>query len=371
MGASATQALEVRMLALEMLPAQDGDCLLLEYGALETPHRILIDAGRPETFEHLKARIEALPRANRHFELFIVTHIDEDHIAGAIDLLEARESLGVTFGEVWFNGWQHLESVSRADDKLGGVAGERLTELLVEQRLPWNRRFASGAVVVPDTGPLPVHAFQGLTLTVLTPSAKRLEQLMPEWEEAVIEAGLVPGRATARQLSAEDDRLGDPSFEALLEVPFEGDSSKPNASSISVLAEYQGCRLLLGADAYPQDLLAALQRHAAPTQRLALHAFKIPHHGSRKNIHVKLLQKLSCTRFLVSTNGSRHKHPNREAIARVIQHGRATEERVELFFNYETEFNKVWRNPGWMREHRYTAHFPPEGQQGLRMVLMP
>lgn len=358
------------MFALEMLPAQDGDCLLLEYGDASKPRRVLIDAGRRGAFAQLKKRIESLPREERHFELFIVTHIDEDHISGALDLLEARESLGVTFGEIWFNGWRHLTSVAAEhDDRLGGVSGERLTGLIVEQGLPWNRRFDGKAVMIPDSGPLPVHDFKGLKLTLLTPSTGRLVQLLPEWKQEVLKAGLVPGAAGSQEVSHEDDRLGAADWEGLLAVDFESDTSKPNASSIAVIAEYEGRRVLLGADAYSQDILQALQRLVKDPGKVPLHAFKLPHHGSRANIHKPLLEKLSCSRFLVSTNGSRHKHPNPEALARVVEFGRDGDQTLELFFNYDTEFNKMWRNPGWMDEHHYTTHYPPRGQEGLRIDL--
>jgi len=355
------------MFALEMLPAEDGDCLWLEYGDAQKPYRVLIDAGRPGTFNHLRKRIEALPRDQRHFELFIITHIDADHISGALNMLEEREALGVTFGEVWFNGWKHLVEASK-DDELGAVQGEMLTAQLVRQKLPWNTRFEGRAVSVPETDPLPVVDFSGLKLTLLTPSGARLEQLMPVWEAEVIAEGLVPGKSGRKQEPTRDDELGEPSWKDLLSTPFKSDGSKANASSISVLAEYQGCRVLLGADAYAQDLLKALKRLVGDDQKVKLHAFKLPHHGSRGNVHGELLDKLDCSLFLISSNGSRHGHPDPEAIARIIHHGQAAGEPV-LYFNYESRFNNMWKSATRQERHHYTAHYPPHGTEGLRIEL--
>jgi glyoxylase-like metal-dependent hydrolase (beta-lactamase superfamily II) len=93
---------------VEMLPAQQGDALWIEYGSTGgSVHRILIDGGTPPTYHVLKRRIMGLSDKDRIFELLIVTHIDTDHIGGALKLLADR-SLGVTFRDVWFNDFDDL-----------------------------------------------------------------------------------------------------------------------------------------------------------------------------------------------------------------------------------------------------------------------
>ena len=72
------------MFEIEMLPARQGDALWLEYGDPAHPRRALIDAGTPETWDALRARIAALAPGDRHFELLIVSHIDKDHIGGVL-----------------------------------------------------------------------------------------------------------------------------------------------------------------------------------------------------------------------------------------------------------------------------------------------
>ena len=77
------------MFRIDMLPAEFGDALWIEYGQ-DAVHRILIDCGTRSVFEAVKRRIEALPVAERHFELFVVTHVDVDHIGGALELAATR-----------------------------------------------------------------------------------------------------------------------------------------------------------------------------------------------------------------------------------------------------------------------------------------
>src|SRR4051812_5937024 len=76
-----------RMFEIKMLPAREGDCLWLRYGDAKKPRQILFDAGRAATAVELKARFRALKRAERRFELLVISHVDRDHIEGALSLL--------------------------------------------------------------------------------------------------------------------------------------------------------------------------------------------------------------------------------------------------------------------------------------------
>ena len=190
-----------------MLPAANGDALWIEYDDGPRTRRIVIDGGTEGTWtEGLRARIESLPEDGRTFELLIVTHIDGDHIEGALGLLRA-ESLGVSFDDIWFNGWKHLTEL----EELGPVEGELLTKTIVDRDLPWNKAFDGNAVVVPDEGELPrIELAGGLSLTVLTPTRTRLKELKDVWREEIIAAGLDPDSAEAARPSAVRARTARP-----------------------------------------------------------------------------------------------------------------------------------------------------------------
>src|SRR4029453_16350663 len=130
------------MFTITMLPAAQGDCLWIEYGDERHPCRVLIDTGPPNCHDALRARIDALPEDQRQFELFIVSHIDNDHIGGAPPLLENRPR-GVVFGDVWFNGYRHLlpEDEPVPEDELGVPEAQELTMALVDGKVPWNAAF--------------------------------------------------------------------------------------------------------------------------------------------------------------------------------------------------------------------------------------
>ncbi|MBY2989003.1 hypothetical protein HF280_31675, partial [Rhizobium leguminosarum] len=125
--------------------------------------------------------------------------------------------------------------------------------------------------------------------------------------------------------------------------PFKSDKAKPNGSSIAVVATYSGSSVLLAGDAHVGRLLTSLELYSKQHpqhERFAL--VKASHHGSRGNISLDLVKAAKCNKWAISTNGDHFKHPDREAIARIIA-GSPTP--VELFFNYETEFTSFWRNP--------------------------
>ena len=159
--------------------------------------------------------------------------------------------------------------------------------------------------------------------------------------------------------------MGAINVDALAAAAFEEDDAKANGSSVSLLAEFEGKRVLLGADSHPSTLISAIERLTAPGERLPLTAFKLPHHASKHNVSVELLRRVECRRYLVSTNGAQFKHPDREAIARVIKHGGAD---PTMHFNYRTKFTGVWDDPELQQEFGYEATYGEEAG-GLVVTL--
>ena len=83
-----------------MLPAENGDCLWVEYGTAKTPHRMLIDCGAVSAAALVRSLIRQRAGDGKlDFELFVLTHIDADHISGAIPLFEDA-SLPAQFGDI-------------------------------------------------------------------------------------------------------------------------------------------------------------------------------------------------------------------------------------------------------------------------------
>lgn len=356
------------MLTIEMLPASEGDCLWIEYGSRNRVRRILIDGGVQGTYQGaLRRKIMALPASERRFELLIVTHVDLDHIGGALALMQDA-TLDVSFGDVWFNGFKHLPGpIERGPNQ-----GELLSERIEARKLPWNAAFRGGAVVIPGAT-LPVRKLPGgLRLTVLSPTPERLAKLRPVWEDVQRKAGLLPGGEAGPEEREEAPRaapaaLSGPGqdLKALAAQAFEPDRTEANGSSIAVLLEHAGKSCLLGGDAHPDVLKESIRKLIGRKRRLRVDAVKLPHHGSRRNVSDDLSKLLDCRDFLISTSGNRFHHPDAEAMARVILGGRS---RV-LHFNYRSQETETWNDPELIKKHGYEVRYPDEGAAGLVVRL--
>ena len=356
-----------------MLPAHHGDCLWIEYGPAERPRRVLVDGGPAYAYPALKALIEArlgsLPPEQRRIELLVITHVDADHIGGILRLLEDTAP-GVAICDVWFNGWRHLPG---AEGTLGPVQGERVTRHLLESRQPWNAAWGNRRVAVPAAGVLPRHTLPGgLELTILAPELAGLARLRPAWEKTVRKAGLEPGAEAESEVVAEEREAAgalavgiDPLD--LAAQPFKEDTSPPNGSSIALLAEFEGRRVLLGGDSYPSALLRSLLRwrEEQGLMEVELDAFKVPHHGGRSNLSPDLLRQLRSRRYLVSTNGRIFRHPHAETLARVVTAAGPT----TLCFNYRTPFNAGWDDPALREQFGYETKYPENEAGGLFVPL--
>ncbi len=407
------------MLTLQMLPAGCGDCLWLEYGTGAAKRVVIIDGGLTETATALRRRIERARQERGieklEVELLVVTHIDNDHILGIIDLLKA-ETPGLHIKDIWFNGRPQLMSLPKppadsgrgggrrprkakstgpadlmggagdsddvegadqaeldvatlpsAADLLGPQQGDQLSKLLAARSLPWNKHvlWKGGAVMIPASGALPSVTLEGdLKLTVLGPNIERLYKLCTVWSDI-----LGGTEADAPSSSAPDDLLGRRDTWPPVWKDGEGtDPSAANGSSIMLLAEYGDKKLLLVGDGHAPDLAVALDRLRAErrmTTPLPLSAFKLSHHASENNLTREVLGKIDCGRFLVSTDGSVHRHPDHQALLRILRY---VTRRPELLFNYRVDTTRPWdekKSAVTRKFQDYETRYPTDPADGL------
>ncbi|MGF1599098.1 MAG: hypothetical protein ACFCVK_19620 [Acidimicrobiales bacterium] len=342
---------------VEMLPAGHGDALLVTYGDVDAPARMLIDGGPYYAYERIMRRLLQIPKADRHFELLVITHIDADHVDGVIRLLrEDLNKLGFVFDDIWFNGTDQLDAIASADDALGAKQGEYLQALLKSKGLPWNVVFDGGPVLARPKKP--VRLASGAKVRVLSPTKQRLTELLLDWTKVIESEGYRTGDttealarlATDRRLNAladELDHLGSDDHR----VDATPDKSLANGSSIAFVLEVGSRRVLLAGDAHADVLTASIDGYITAPKKLTLQAFKLPHHGSLANLNTDLLDRLDCRNFLVSTNGSYFGHPDKMCIEMIVDNA----DDAHLWFNYATEFNGMWIDD---RDEPYTAHYP-------------
>lgn len=353
-----------KIFRMDVLGADFGDSLWIEYGIESAPNRILVDGGTKGTFDRLKPLLEAVRSDTPSHELLIVTHVDEDHIGGSLLVLQ-DEQLAKQFQNVWFNGRHHLSTAAEEESFHGGH-GELLSSAILKHKTPWNDQFHSRPVMRSSTDqPVEVTLPGGAKLTVLTPSAAQLVKLIPAWDKAVAKAGIAPTLVEVEPDVVDgEESFGLINVESLAAADTSEDTAPANGSSISTLVEYAGKRLLLAADAHPTGLIAGLKALNQPLP-LKVDVFKLPHHGSKCNVTTELLELVDAKVIVFSTNGKKFHHPDREAVARVVKHyGKG----VELVFNYRSNESGVWDESTLKDLWGYTTKYGAS-DQGISLHL--
>lgn len=315
-----------------------------------------------------------------YYEVFVVTHVDEDHIGGSIALLDDPD-IKHRVSHIWFNGYVHCES---GGNVLGPVNGEQLTERIATGAFDWNDPFTpretravGGPAVVPSSGQLPVVPLNGdARVVLLSPSGPKLKRLAEVWRDDVIAAGLVPGEGSADHNKApkpyekkKDGELPDVvDRDALVELASadKRDRSKANGSSIAFVLEYGRKRLLLAGDAHPDVLASNLKRYGelVGEERPRIDLVKLAHHGSVGNVSTDLLEAMRASRFLISSNGDNFGHPDDEAIARIIV---STPNNVTFYCNYLSALTEPWKKRGEPLGTKVIL--PKPGKTGLRVSV--
>lgn len=356
------------LLRLEILPAAHGDAIWIEYGDPKRPRRIVVDGGPAATYERgLHERLLLLPVKDRRIDLLVVTHIDTDHIDGSIILLRAAEQLGITFGEIWFNGWDQIAREKEQAEALKPLQGEFLTALLQfpHYRDQWNTRSRGLPIKISDEGKLPTWDLPDeAKVTILSPGTRQINRLRARWTSALREFSPGDREEALRRLEARREYRPPPPvpvFGASGDPSFGNDRSVANGSSIAFLLEHKGVSCLLAGDAHPRVLTASIKRLVASRgldkgDRLRLDAFKLPHHGSMSNVDKELLSAVECPRWIVSTNGAVYGHPDRKTAELVAQYSRDV---PEFLCNYESETTRAFADTE--KEVRWRTLFPGKG----------
>lgn len=349
-------------LRIDVLPASFGDCLLVTVPDVFT---LVVDTGPGSSpVGRLRKRLAALPQRDGRcvVDLFVVTHIDADHIAGATRLLEDD---GVVFRDIWFNGLDQVPT-------RGTAQADAVSAVIKKRGLPLNCAFDGGPVVVPPDGE-PWHAVdlgEGLPrITLLSPGAAQLDALALQWPETVRRLAAGEPDSPSADVVRGGSRLERPpiDLDLLAATPYAEDDSVPNASSIALLVEHRGRSLLLTGDAVSSvygGALAALMAGRGAALR-PLDVVKLAHHGSRRNTEGRLAL-LGAEHYLVSSNNKRYGLPDDETLARLVQHRRRP---PTFWFNYTTPLNRRWEAVA--AEHGGFSVRLPQDDDGIVLELPP
>jgi hypothetical protein len=117
--------------SLDVRRARKGDCLLLHYGTKTKPRLMLIDGGPSDVYKpHLEPRIQEIRKKRKLADVdsltvdhMMVSHVDDDHIRGLIDLTgeeivrqDAHEPLLLNVLNLWHNSFDAV--INHTPDEL-------------------------------------------------------------------------------------------------------------------------------------------------------------------------------------------------------------------------------------------------------------
>lgn len=338
-----------------------GDCIFLilkEEDSQETYH-IMIDCGKftAEIREFIKSEL------GLKIDLLVVSHYDDDHVCGLVDMLRDIEMRNLEMGKIIYNCFQDYDinnavSISEenraildrqetnlhpmrgiAETKIGASQASLLC-LWIKSKQEWYRAWDKKIYLEGDTICLGDDAKWGV-LQVLSPSVNDLVALKHEFikEYTKILKECPPEQAFENQekywemlLRIASSRLSlkkkIPISSSIITKQFlqkkalinpdESQVTVQNKASLALIWERNDKKILFGGDAVASQLYKAL-RDLYQQEYVFFEAIKIPHHGSKYNMSNELALLIDSGHYFL-TGGKKGEGPNYETLSKIIMH---------------------------------------------------
>ncbi|MFG0631201.1 ComEC/Rec2 family competence protein [Pseudomonas sp. xss_2] len=363
-----------KMLKLRMHKAGNGDCISI----VTESEFILIDGGTAQSFDNWKDQV--IGQTSKLTKI-IVTHIDNDHANGIIKLLEHAKCPEIE--SILFNGAEqlignleidnstnpHIDrklqalasefSVSDNNTKIGYAEGTSLSYLLNSKNLKCNRIIGGQAIYREG-----LKSFEAgeIKFTIIGPEKSSLTEITENWESKLNEKRIKPKIINKAYYDAFETYISNIkdlaptnkisntalyTIESLANEPFVEDASATNRSSFSFLIEYRDKRILYLGDCHAETVISWLDSCGIDT--IEVDAVKISHHGSKNNTSRTLLKRIDSPRYMISTNGKSHGHPNLETLARIAVENRSRKTTILVNYNLDNI-------PAWFTEQLKTKY---------------
>lgn len=375
---------------VKMFPALNGDCFLIT----NDNSNILIDGGYVNTYnDYLKPALIELASQGKELSLVVVSHIDADHISGILKFIEENEYQNIIpVQNIWHNAFRHFrqneqidstieeekifsdikkEEFSNSATNVSVKQGSSLAALLLKYKYQWNIQF-DGNVASTDYGNnIAVGEF---TINMLSPNQKKLEVLQKYWRKELYKNGYLETSHSEcfwddafefllaqdkQELKCEHKNISyssDIDLYKLKENPFIPDSSPTNGSSISFILQAGDKKMLFLADSHSDLIENELKKHfQAKDFPVFFDLIKLSHHGSFSNNSPELLNFIDSDKWVISTNGKTHNHPDIETLAWILSKDNKTNRK--LFFNYPLDICQKLSNTELQKKHNYEIIF--------------
>ena len=352
------------MLQFDFLGARHGDSIVVRWG---TDHLMLVDGG-PDTVYKNTLRPHLLSLAERPggtitLDVACVTHVDDDHIVGVLELLQElrrtrRDQLPELFRikRLWHNSVEEL--VDQAEPGLTkaaqAVTDDARKNSVVGSSYNQGRTVRDDAVALGLSGNAPFNAvvttggttqIDGLNVTILSPGQSAVDQLAAKWRAA--------------------GQRKDPSVIAQGFV----DRSIPNLSSIAMHVRYASRTALLLGDARGDHVLAGLEQTSLTTAGgvVGVDVLQLPHHGSENNVEREFFERIRADHYVISADGVKHHHPGENTLRWLVE-SRAPTDEYTIHFTNEIPFAREFLESAYHgRSFAIGARLP--SQRALAIAL--
>lgn len=344
------------LFSLDVLRAAKGDCLCLHFETGQKPGLILIDGGPATIYaKSLKPRLDQIRKGRKlaateplPVDLVMISHIDDDHIQGMLDLFQTLadakrkgKQVSLEISSLWHNSFARLlqqeaglvEKTTAAAYGVASLGQIATVEGLVHDVGKVLASVPQGATLEdyasqlgisnkqsPDgliTAAKPFKPLQigSLKVTILGPQQKEIDKLRKEFEKWVKSQAK---RKAGAALAAYDD-----------DSPF-------NLSSIVTLVEAGSKKILLTGDARGDKILDGLRQAGLLKKGQTLHVdiLKAPHHGSDRNIQSDFFESITADHYVFSGDGE-HGNPERATLEMLNQTGGDRDFQVHLTYPIE------------------------------------
>ena len=332
---------------IKFLKANNGDSILISVKENGKAKNILIDGGIGNTYLNyknekgkpedgdLKETVEEIRAKGQKIDLLVLTHVDDDHIGGILRWFEEDLEAHDLIEQVWFNSGKSIaENFDEAPKDDSSLALFRSTDLstsigqgiqfedyLLKHKL-WDRQIIRSGMCFKK---------YGLGFKILSPNEKKLKSLLKKWDREKPDyrtSGI--GKPDDYHLSLKEHTKID---------TFKQDAAAHNGSSIAFIMEFGDKKWLFLADAHPSVIVESLKALDYEKKNpIEIELVKLSHHGSKANNSIEMLEMIKTNKFVVSTDGNGHHHPNKQMLSRLIK----VHPHCHIYFNYGELVNKIF-----------------------------
>jgi len=362
-----------------------GDCLLLYLNSEDDTYKMLIDCGK---YNSSIKKLFEVDYKIKHIDKLIITHFDNDHIIGVIELLKALPDLKIN--DIWFNCYRHLpkgEEIQLTDFQRKKI--EELyqhlnsTNHLIEHDISAENALSLSNILANNSEWLKVWNTLSISLNekkeydlgkwgnirLLSPTTIELEQLEKVFKVEFCKKLYGKAETTSfeknneiyelllRTIDDNTNELPDNEFSISTKLLLNKqliqaysreispiDNTETNRSSIAFIWSINNHSILFLGDSAPDVILEQIREYklekGLAEKVLYFDAIKVSHHGSKRNISSELLKEIDSMNFIFC--GRSEKRPDEICISKIIN--RSLPEGIavrNLIFNNE---NEVIRN---------------------------